>query len=32
VKIIVRWTQTGGQTNADADKVLTAFVPALLVR
>jgi hypothetical protein len=32
VKIIVRWTQTGGQTNADADKVLAAFVPALLVR
>ena len=32
VKIIVRWNQTGGQTNADADKVLAAFVPALLVR
>jgi hypothetical protein len=30
VKIIVRWTQTNGQTNADADKLLTAFVPALL--
>jgi hypothetical protein len=30
VKIIVRWTQTGGQTVADADKVLNAFVPALL--
>lgn len=30
VKIIVRWTQTSGQTNADADKFLTAFVPALL--
>jgi hypothetical protein len=32
VKIIVRWNQTGGQSNADADKVLAAFVPALLVR
>jgi hypothetical protein len=32
VKIIIRWTQTGGQTPADADKILTAFVPALLVR
>ena len=32
VKIIVRWNQTGGQTNTDADKILTAFVPALLVR
>jgi hypothetical protein len=32
VKIIVRWTQTGGQTNADADKILSAFIPALLVR
>jgi hypothetical protein len=32
VKIIVHWTQTGGQTAADADKVLAAFVPALLVR
>ncbi len=30
VKIIVHWSQTGGQTNADADKLLTAFVPALL--
>ncbi|HYD07952.1 MAG TPA: hypothetical protein VEC60_19615 [Reyranella sp.] len=32
VKIIVRWSQTSGQTNADADKVLAAFVPALLTR
>lgn len=32
VKIIVRWAQTSGQSNSDADKVLTAFVPALLVR
>jgi hypothetical protein len=32
VKIIVRWSQTGGQTNADADKILTAFIPALLTR
>lgn len=32
VKIIVHWSQTSGQTNADADKILTAFVPALLVR
>ncbi|MBS0526169.1 MAG: hypothetical protein JSS04_21250 [Proteobacteria bacterium] len=30
VKIIAHWSQTGGQTNADADKLLTAFVPALL--
>ena len=30
VKLIVHWNQTGGQTNADADKLLTAFVPALL--
>jgi hypothetical protein len=30
VKIIIRWTQTSGQTAADADKVLNAFVPALL--
>ena len=30
VKIIVRWNQTSGQTVADADKVLNAFVPALL--
>jgi hypothetical protein len=30
VKIIVHWSQTSGQSNADADKVLTAFVPALL--
>jgi hypothetical protein len=32
VKIIIRWTQVSGQTAADADKVLNAFVPALLVR
>jgi hypothetical protein len=32
VKIIVRWTQTSGQTHVDADKVLAAFIPALLVR
>ena len=30
VKIVIRWTQTSGQTAADADKVLNAFVPALL--
>ena len=30
VKIIVHWNQAGGQTNADADKLLTAFVPTLL--
>jgi hypothetical protein len=30
VKIIVRWTQVSGQSNADADKLLTTFVPALL--
>lgn len=30
VKLIVHWSQTGGQTSADADKLLTAFVPALL--
>ena len=30
VKIIVHWSQTSGLTNADADKLLTAFVPALL--
>ena len=30
VKIIVHWNQAGGQTNADVDKLLTAFVPALL--
>ena len=30
VKIIIRWSQAGGQTAADADKVLNAFVPALL--
>jgi len=32
VKVIIRWTQTSGQTNADADKILGAFIPALLVR
>jgi hypothetical protein len=31
VKIIVHWTQMSGQTNADAEKILTAFVPALLL-
>ena len=30
VKIIVQWTQTSGRSNADADTLLTAFVPALL--
>ena len=30
VKIIVHWTQTSGRSNADADALLTAFVPALL--
>jgi hypothetical protein len=30
VKIIVRWTQASGRSNADADTLLTAFVPALL--
>lgn len=30
VKIIVHWSQAGGQTTADADKLLTAFIPALL--
>ena len=30
VKLIVHWGQTTGLTNADADKLLTAFVPALL--
>ena len=30
VKIIVHWTQTGGKSNADADALLTSFVPALL--
>ena len=32
VKIIVHWTQTSGRSNADADTLLTAFVPALLQR
>ena len=30
VKIIVRWAQTSGHTNTDADKILTTFIPALL--
>ena len=30
VKIIIRWTQSGGQNAGEADKVLNAFVPALL--
>jgi hypothetical protein len=30
VKIIVHWSQTSGRSNADADALLTAFVPALL--
>jgi hypothetical protein len=30
VKILIQWTQKGGQTTADADKVLNAFVPALM--
>jgi len=30
VKIIVHWTQASKQSTADADKLLTAFVPALL--
>jgi hypothetical protein len=30
VKIVINWTQKGGQTAADADKVLNAFVPALM--
>ena len=32
VKIIISWTQTSGQSNTDADKVLNTFMPALLVR
>jgi hypothetical protein len=32
VKIIIHWNQVGGQTVTDADKVLNAFVPALLTR
>ena len=30
VKIVINWTQRSGQTAADADKVLNAFVPALM--
>ncbi len=30
VKIIVHWSQTSGKSNADADALLTSFVPALL--
>jgi hypothetical protein len=30
VKIVINWSQRGGQTAADADKVLSAFVPALM--
>jgi hypothetical protein len=30
VKILVSWGQRGGQTIAEADKVLNAFVPALM--
>jgi hypothetical protein len=30
VKIVINWMQKGGQTTADADKVLNAFVPALM--
>jgi hypothetical protein len=30
VKIIINWTQRSGQSAADADKVLNAFVPALM--
>ena len=30
VKIIIRWTQSSGQNAGEADKVLNAFVPALL--
>jgi len=32
VKILIQWTQKSGQTAADADKVLNAFVPALMQR
>jgi len=32
VKVIIRWTQTSGQSNTDADKMLATFIPALLVR
>ena len=30
VKILIQWTQKSGQTATDADKVLNAFVPALI--
>jgi len=30
VKIVINWMQKGGQTAAEADKVLNAFVPALM--
>jgi hypothetical protein len=30
VKIVVNWTQKSGQSAADGDKVLNAFVPALM--
>jgi hypothetical protein len=30
VKIVINWMQNGGQTAAEADKVLNAFVPALM--
>jgi len=30
VKIVINWLQKGGQTAADADKVLNTFVPALM--
>ena len=30
VKIVIQWRQKDGQTSAEADKVLNAFVPALM--
>ncbi len=30
VKIVIQWRQKDGQTTADADKILNAFVPALM--
>ena len=30
VKIVINWTQKSGQSPADADKILNAFVPALM--
>ncbi len=30
VKIVINWAQKGGQSVADADKVLNTFVPALM--